>query len=304
MPTVADVLAWRNLCLAWEKVADNRGAPGVDSVSIGRFARHWEDNLRRLHDMVNSGRYSPSALRRIAIPKAGGGQRLLSIPTVADRVVQRAVLNVLEPVFEKRFLPCSYGYRPGRSLRDAVAAILRHRDARLTCVLSADIDDCFASLSHGRLIAFLREDIQDAGLLRLISRWLESGQRDRRPERGIPLGMPLSPLCCNVYLHRLDEVLTRNGWALVRYADDFIIQCASADQARTAQQVVSDTLAALDLRLEPRKTHIASFARGFDYLGVHFEGQSYRFLWKDKRIQVAGPTPWWLWGYIPDDYDG
>ncbi len=117
------ILAWPNLCDAWERVAENRGAPGPDQINVRRFARNWEENLRRLQSLVRAGRYRPGGLRRVAIPKRSGGQRILSIANIGDRVLQRAALNVLSDLCEPRFLPCSHGYRPGRSLHNAVAAI-------------------------------------------------------------------------------------------------------------------------------------------------------------------------------------
>jgi len=298
------VLAWRNLCDAWDRVADNRGAPGIDRVSIRRFGRHWEENLRRLRKLVRTNRYRPAKLRRIAIPKRTGGQRLLSIPTVGDRVLQRAALNVLDDVFERQFLECSYGYRVGRSLRGAVAAMLRYRDRGLGWVLDADVDECFDSLDHELLAALLGAEVGDPVVMGLIRAWLRVGRRYRRPDRGIPLGMPLSPLCCNVYLHQMDRALVRDGWALVRYADDFVVLCASRPQAEAAREAVAEVLRGLRLQLEPHKTEITSFRRGFEYLGVRFEGQEYSFVWKEKRFEVQGPTPRWLWGYLPTEYEG
>jgi len=296
------VLAWDNLVEAWERVADNRGAPGVDGVRISRFARHWEDNLRRLRRLVRENRYKPSKLRRIAIPKTGGGQRLLSIPTVADRVLQRAVLNVLDDIFERRFLDCSYGYRRGRGLRDAVRAILGHRDRGLLWVLDADIDECFDSLDHGLLLRFLAEEVGDPVVMGLLKSWLRVGRRYRNPDRGIPLGSPISPLCCNVYLHRLDQALVRNRWSPVRYADDFIVCCRNEAQVYQVRGLVEEVLAELKLCLEPQKTQVASFEEGFDFLGVRFQGDTYSYLWERKRIEVEGPVPRWLWAYMPEGY--
>jgi len=297
------VLAWDNLTDAWLRVADNRGAPGVDNLTVRRFARHWEENLRRLRELVWTNRYRPARLRRVAIPKRGGGQRLLSIPTVADRVLQRGVLNILDDIFDALFLDCSFGYRMGRSLRDAVADILRHRNRGLTWVLDADIDECFDSLDHALLLRFLAEEVNDPVLMRLIRAWLSQGRRYRHPDRGIPLGMPLSPLCCNVYLHRLDLELISRGSALVRYADDLVVLCRSEAQARLAKAVVAGVLKDLRLRLEPRKTGVTSFHQGFDYLGVHFEGDTYSFIRRAKKFEVEGPTPRWLWGYLPGGYE-
>lgn len=296
------VLAWPNLCDAWERVADNRGAPGPDGISIRRFARHWEVNLRRLTVLVQNGGYRPGRLRRVAISKPSGGQRLLSIPNVGDRVLQRAVLNVLEPLYERRFLACSYGYRPRRSLHNAVTAILGYRDQGLTWVLDADIDECFDSLDHETMRGFLGKDVQDSGVMNLLALWLANGRRFRHPDRGIAQGMPISPLLCNVYLHSLDQSLTRRRWALVRYADDFIVCCRSQSEVDSVQALVEDVLGNLRLRLDPKKTAITSFDQGFDFLGVHFEADSYSFTWEDKRFRIQGPTPRWLWGYVPDGY--
>jgi group II intron reverse transcriptase/maturase len=300
---IKQVLGWDNLCDAWERVADNRGAPGIDGVSIRRFARNWEENLRRLRELVLTHRYRPAKLRRIAIPKRAGGQRLLSIPTVGDRVLQRAALNALDDIFERRFLDCSYGYRVKRSLKDAVGTILRHRDHGLVWVLDADIDECFDSLDHELLVGFLAEEVEDTMVMGLIRAWLKGGRRYRNPDRGIPLGMPLSPLCCNVYLHQLDWALVRRRWVLVRFADDFVVLGASRHQAEQAQEVVGGILDGLRLKLEPHKTRITSFDEGFEYLGVRFYQDSYTFTWEGKHFEVEGPTPRWLWGYLPTEYE-
>ncbi len=297
------ILDWNNLCDAWERVADNRGAPGVDKVSIRRFRRRWEENLRRIQHLVWEQRYRSGRLRRVAIPKKSGGQRLLQIPNVGDRVLQRATLNVLEPVFEREFLSCSYGYRPGRGVRGAVEAILQYRDRKLTWVLDADIDDCFDSLDHSLLRTYLMEQVTDYRVMNLIDTWLKAGRRFRKPDRGIALGLPISPLLCNVYLHHLDWPLVRGRWALVRYADDFVVLCPTREHAERAYQVVGDILAGLRLRYEPTKTCITSFNEGFEYLGVRFQGNAYEFMWQQKRVEVRGPVPRWLWGYMPEGYE-
>ena len=303
MKLIEQVLDMENMTDAWLRVAGNRGAPGVDRVSIRRFTRHWEENLRRLRDQVRAGRYKPARLRRIAVPKTrGSGQRLLSIPVVADRVLQRAVLNAVDERFDREFLACSYGYRRGRGLRQAVAALLRYRDRGLTWVLDADIDDCFDSLDHELLGGFLEQKIEDEAVMGLMRAWLQQGRRGKKPDRGIALGMAVSPLWCNLYLHHLDWELVRNRWAVVRYADDFVVCCASRQQARQASRVVAEALADLRLALEPVKTRLTSFDDGFEFLGVRFYRDTYSFLWKEKTIEVAGPVPAWLWGYMPEGY--
>jgi len=299
---LGQIVAWDNLCAAWERVAHNKGAPGIDKVTIKRFARNWEANLRRLQGLVVSGRYRPSKLRRIAIPKEGGGQRLLRIATVADRVLQRATLNVLDDLWERRFLSCSYGYRPGRGLLDAVAAILTYRDRGLTWVLDADIDECFDSLDHKLLLYFFGEEVDHPTVMNTLRAWLRVGRRFRKPDRGVALGAPLSPLCCNIYLHRLDEALVEKGCAVVRYADDFVVCCATPAHVEEAWALAEATLAGLRLALEPNKTAITSFDEGFDYLGVRFYRNTYSYIWQDKEIEVSGPVPAWLWAYGPKGY--
>lgn len=305
MRLIERVLDWDNLTDAWLRVAENRGAPGVDEVSIRRFARNWEENLQRIREQVWTNRYRPARLRRRAEPKRhGDGYRLISIPIVADRVLQRAVLNVVDDLFDRQFLECSYGYRAGRGLRQAVAAVLRCRDRGLTWVLDADIDDCFDSLDHSLLLGFLAETVDDPVVLGLMRGWLQVGRRYRDPDRGIALGMAISPLWCNIYLHRLDRELVRNRWALMRYADDFVVCCASLKQAEQALVIVADVLAPLHLRLEPSKTRVTSFDEGFEFLGVRFYRDTYAFTWEGKEVEVSGPVPDWLWGYVPDGYAG
>lgn len=297
------ILSWSNLCRAWEKVADNRGSPGLDRVSITRFARHWEENLHRLQELVRSRTYRSGGLRRVAIPKRSGGQRLLSIPNIGDRVLQRAALNVLEMQLDRRFLSCSYGYRPRRGLRQAVGAILQLRDAGQRWVLDADIDDCFDSLDHALLSELVRKVVDDNRVVSLIEQWMTVGRRQRHPDRGIAQGMPISPLLCNLYLHEMDWMLVRSRWKLVRYADDFIICCATRTQAEQALEATAAVLATLKLRLEPRKTQVTSFNAGFTFLGVEFQGDHYTFTWEDKRITVTGKAPAWLWSYAPQGYE-
>jgi retron-type reverse transcriptase len=184
-----------------------------------------------------------------------------------------------------------------------VAALLRFRDRGLAWVLDADIDDCFDSLDHDLLRSFLAEEIKDPVVLRLMAAWLRVGRRFKNPDRGIALGSAVSPLCCNAYLHRLDWELVRNRWNLVRYADDFVVCCASRKQAVEARRVVVDVLAGLCLRLEPAKTRITGFDEGFEFLGVRFYRDTYTFLWEGKAVEVAGPVPAWLWGYLPEGYE-
>jgi len=293
------ILARDNLMDAWDAVAANAGMAGADRLSITRFARNWEERVTALADEVRSGRYRPGRLRVRFIPKPAGGQRRISIPTVADRVLQRATLQVLLPRLDRKFLSCSYGYRPRRGVAQAVAAVIRYRDRGLRWLVDADIDDCFGSLDHEVLTRLLEAEVPDWRVLHLMRRWLEAGAPGGAHEggarRGIALGMPLSPLWCNLYLHEMDWTLVRKHWPLVRYADDFVILAGSRAAAEHAVEVAAAALGGLGLRLEPAKTRITSFSDGFEFLGVRFQGDEYTFTWQEKRITVQGEFNW-LWG--------
>ena len=303
MRLIDRILHSDNLRQAWEEVARKKGAAGIDDVSIKRWRRNWEERLVNLAAAVRTNAYQPRRLRRFYVPKRDGSLRQLSILTMTDRVLQRAVLRVVDDHFDCHFLDCSCAYRQGRGLRDAVRAILHHRDAGRQWVLDADIDECFDSLDHGLLMEFVREELDDPIVLRLMEQWLRIGRRDPERAVGIPLGAVISPLLCNVYLHRLDLGLTGRGYRPVRYADDFCVFCASRTEVEAAWRDTEHILAGLKLQLEPRKTAIAHFDEGFDYLGVHFYRDAYSFLCEDKRIEVKGGFDRQLfYDYAPDGY--
>lgn len=299
----ARALALDNLRAAWSKVYANGGVAGADDVSLRRFARDWEKHLADLQRAVRENTYKPKRLRQFRLPKPTGGWRVISVPCVADRVLQRAVLNVLEMPLDRAFLECSYGYRPKRGLHQAVDVIVAHRNAGLTWVLDADIHTFFDSLEHALLMEFLHEEIVDGRILNLIALWLKAGQRNSHRAVGVPLGSPISPLLSNVYLHRLDRALTEAGWRLVRYADDFIVLCPTRAEAEEAQRFTAWALKQLRLKFHPKKTRIASFDEGFDFLGVHFVGNTYSYLWQDKRVTVEGERDVWNFPY-PPKYEG
>lgn len=296
---IEQVLAWHNLEDAWNDVRARKGAPGVDGVSVKRWGRNWEERLVNLRRAVMANTYQPAPLERYSVPKKSGGRRHLANLTVTDKVLQRAVLNILDELFDPLFLDCSYGYRKGRSTADAVETICAHRDAGFVWVLDGDIDECFDSLDHGLLVKFVREQVDDPIVLRLIEGWLRVGRRQPDVARGIPLGAVISPLLCNVYLHRLDLALVSLGWLVVRYADDFVVLCRMEEEARAACQDAAAALQSIKLQLEPHKTVVAHFDTGFDYLGVHFEGDQYTYVWENKRITVKGDFPDFLFAYGP-----
>ncbi len=297
------ILSPDNLRAAWEEVAENQGIPGVDNVSIRRWRRNWEERLVEMAQAVRTNRYKPARLRIRRIPKRRRDEyRVLRIPTVTDRVLQRAVLQVLYDVYEPRFLDCSFGYRPGRGLREAVQRIVDLREAGHEWVLDADIDAFFDNVDHTLMMEMLRPDLDDPILLQLIVGWLKMGQVRRDVPKGIPMGSPLSPLLANVYLHPLDETLVAEGWKPVRYADDFVVLSHDPAHAQAAYERVAEVLAALRLRYEPSKTRLTSFGEGFDFLGVRFHRDIYSYTWKDKTIEVEGDEVDWLFSRYGPDY--
>lgn len=324
--TLDQILAFENVKAAWDHVRTSGETPGVDNWSVRRFARHWEENLRSLIGEVRANTYKPGKLRVRYVPKrrrAGGERRVrnsplatrnpqelrrLGIMTMRDRVLQRAVLQVLEWRFERKFLCCSYGYRPNRSLFKAVAAIIKYRERGHGWLLDADIDNCFDSIDHGVLWPLIEQEVWDPPVLRLLEQWLDVGAVDSEARRGISQGMPISPLLCNVTLHEMDwRLAVRARRALVRYADDFIVLARTEVQAYECYGLVEKYLAPLKLVIEPAKTRVTSFDEGFDFLGVHFQGDSYSYTWEDKRIEVSGAQshpPWAMWDYFPQGYEG
>jgi group II intron reverse transcriptase/maturase len=304
---IKKVLDWNNLVAAWNQVQKAKGAAGSDGVSVKRWGRTWEERLVALRRTVMGNTYKPAPLERFTRPKRGGGVRHMTNLTVTDKVLQRAVLNVLDDIFEAIFLDCSFGYRPGRSLGDAVRTIIKHRDMALEWLLDADVDDCFASLDHDLTRRFVRKTIDDPIVLRLINLWLKQGLPPGRqppaPAKGIPLGSVISPLLCNVYLHRFDKAMSELGHTIVRYADDWVALAESETDACWAWEDAIQVLEVLQLRLEPSKTRVTCFDEGFEYLGVYFYRDTYSYDWQDKRIEVQGPFDDWLFSRTgPEGY--
>jgi RNA-directed DNA polymerase len=271
------VYAEGNLLAGYGKVAANKGAPGVDHVTVEAFGNGLEANVGKLVAALHGGTYEPQAIQRVYIPKPGSNeQRPLGIPTVRDRVVQAAVRHVVEPIFEKEFAAHSYGFRPGRGCKDALRRVDALLKAGFVYVVDADLKSYFDTIPHGRLMSRLRERIADGRVLQLIESFLKAGimdgMKEWEPEAGAPQGAVLSPLLSNVYLNPLDQQMAARGQEMVRYADDFVILCRSQAEAEQALEQVRQWCEAEGLTLHPTKTRIVDVrAEGFDFLGYRFQ---------------------------------
>ena len=274
----ADILRW-----SWHQVAANRGAAGVDGQSVKAFGAQAELHLAELQRRLAQRRYQPLPGRRCWIAKEGRqkARRPLGIPAVRDRVVQAAAVNVLEPIFEAEFLDCSYGYRPGRSQLQALDRVSAALAQGQTWVVEADIRGCFDNIPRVPLLDAVAERVADGTLLELLAAFLKAGvlegQVFQPTEAGTPQGAVLSPLLCNIYLHRLDRALAAQGFTLVRFADDFVVLCHSQAEAEAALPAVRGVLAALGLTLSEEKTRIVHVEEAsFTFLGYTFY-RTYRF---------------------------
>lgn len=261
---------------AFARVKANDGAAGVDHVSIKVFERDKDKHLATLHEALRNGTYRPSANLRRYIPKGGGELRPLGIPTVRDRVVQAALRAGIEPIFEREFAEHSYGFRPRRNAHQAIDRVERLLNAGFKWVVDVDLKSYFDTVSHPRLMALVKRRIADGRVLDLIETLLKQPVEDegRRwtPIVGTPQGAVMSPLLANVFLDPLDHLMAKRGFEMTRYADDFVIQCRTEDDARRALAEVARWCGESELTLHPTKTRVTrvTVTEGIDFLGYHF----------------------------------
>lgn len=275
------VLAERTLQTAFWAVWRNAGAPGVDRQTVQEFDEHAAVELARLREELSTRRYRRQPARRVWIPKPGTTERRpLGIPAVRDRTVEAALRSVIEPILERDFADTSYGFRPGRGCREAVARVEELLGQGHVWCVDCDLKSYFDTIPHERLMALLGERIVDGSVLKLIRQSLKAGVMEelkgwQPSERGTPQGAVISPLLANLYLNPLDHEMIRRGWAMVRYADDFVVLCRSREEADAVLDFLRQWTEAAGLTLHPTKTRtVHAIEEGFDFLGWHFRSHS------------------------------
>lgn len=277
------VYSERSLRAAFTQVKRAKGGAGVDHVTIAQYEDRLEENLKSLSERLRSGTYRPQSIRRVWILKPGSREkRPLGIPTVQDRVVQSALRNALEPIFERDFAAQSYGFRPRRGAKDALRRVVHLLQAGYTQVVDADLRSYYDTIPRQPMLARVEAKVSDGPVLKLVEAYLGQevmeGAEHWTPEGGTPQGAVLSPLLSNIYLDPLDHRLAGMGLEMVRYADDFVILCRTQSEAARALAEVKQWTADAGLTLHPEKTRVvdATEPGGFDFLGYHFE-RGYRW---------------------------
>lgn len=264
----------------YRAVKRNRGAAGIDKVSIEMFEANLGQNLRALHDDLKNGSFEPLPLRRHYIDKGGGKLRPLGIPAVRDRVAQEVVRRLLHPIFEPLFHEASFGFRPGRNCHQALELALKYHEAGYREVLDADIVGCFDNLPQALIKEAVAAQVADGNILNLVEKFLRAGVMENgvfKPTTvGTPQGGVASPLLANIVLNYLDWQLDQLGYRFVRYADDFVVLCQTKAQAEEAKIQVTHILHQLGLQLSAEKTRITTYGKGYSFLGFVMSSWSRR----------------------------
>jgi len=283
---------------AWTRVRRGGKAPGMDGVTLDGFGCRLETEIERLTNDIRSGAYRPWPARRVRIPKSDGGQRLIGVQAVRDRVAQRALLGFLQPRVEPTLEPCSFAYRPGRSIEAALSAMAGYHRQGFEWAARSDVRLCFDSLDRRRLFEALKPILPERDAARLVDLWLRAGVVDDEglveSGVGVPQGDVLSPLLCNLYLDDFDEAVNRPEHPLVRYADDFVILGRSERDARRGLDLAANTLQELSLAINEAKSSVVPFIRGFEFLGAAIVGSLILPL---HRVERPGRPPVYRAGY-------
>ncbi len=265
-----------NLLSAWKRVKANKGSAGVDKMNISHYEKHLEQRLQGLAKRLEMQEYKPNAIKRVMIDKPGSKEkRPLGIPTVEDRIVQTAIRNVIEPIFEINFSDNSFGFRPKRSCKDALRIVYNNLNRGYRYVVDADLKGYFDTIPKSKLMDLVKEEISDSRVLELIEKFLNqsifNGLDTWIPEKGTPQGAVLSPLLVNIYLNKFDWLMSSKYYQMVRYADDFIIMCRSQKESEEALEIVKQWTEKAELILHPTKTKILdSMQDEIGFLGYRF----------------------------------
>lgn len=288
------VFSRKNLELAWQRVKKNRGSAGIDAVTVEKFELRQAYYLDLVHRKLRDGTYRPRPVKRVEIDKSDGGVRELGIPTVLDRVVQQALVQRMEPIFEPQFLDCSFGYRKGRSPHDAMRKVWKELQAGYSWIVDADLRAYFDTIDQCKLVDLIAEEISDGRVLKLVWAMLRAGVVESgywQPTlTGVPQGGVASPLWSNIYLTPFDRYMTEAGFRLTRWADDFVVVCKTRQEAERALAAAKRFLqGVLGVVVHPRKTRIVHIRHGFEFLGYKVKrGKGYR-LPEHKRRSRSNP---------------
>ena len=285
--TLFELLGSINLKDAWKRVKANRGAPGIDGITIQAYPQWINQHWPRIQQELIDGSYKPSPVRRVMIPKPGGGKRPLGIPTVMDRVIQQGLLQIMTPVFEPSFSDSSYGFRPNRSAHDAVRQMKEYVEQGYNVVIDMDISKFFDNVDHDILMHLVAKKVKDKSILRLIGRYLRAGvmigKKFHPSVKGTPQGGPLSPLLANIYLDVLDKELERRGHKFVRYADDCVVMVKSMRAGERVLESLGRFLQKrLKLELNQKKSRVVPVNR-CKFLGFSFSGK--KIIWHEESMK-------------------
>ena len=281
----------KNLEMAWERVKANRGSGGVDGETLETFEAQLSQQLARLQRELKEDTYQPQPVRQHPIPKRDkpGEYRLLGIPTIYDRICQQALLNRIEPIFEPVFDDASFGYRRGRSTKDALRKVWQEIQGGSEWIVDADLRDFFGSVDHEKLLTLVAQRVADGRVLRLIEAMLKAGSYGKGQlfpsERGTPQGGVVSPTLSNVLLTPFDREMRLRGYQLTRYADDWVITCKSAAEARAAVEAAGRVLKQLGVELHPQKTRIVHVQDGFEFLGYKIKRGKKKLYLPESKIR-------------------